>query len=158
MPTTPKSPEEKDARERANAVLTATGVLEIYSDGLPDPWKRVREKYPEFADKGRAGAGMSYSKFNAETVLVWAAGVVAGDAAKQAMAARVFRELTAIAMDEKMKPSFKLSALRLLGWECGMFAGKAKAGDKPAIRKMQHVFLAPKRIDDEDSDPSSSVP
>jgi hypothetical protein len=78
-PETPETTEEKDAREHASSLQEATEVLKIYSDGLPDPWKRVREKYPKFADKGRASAGMPYRKFNAETMLVWAAGVVAGD-------------------------------------------------------------------------------
>ena len=149
-----KQPAAKDGEAHAGSVLMATDVLQLYSDGKPDAWKRVHEKYPELAKKRTR----ENRKFTAETVLVWATGVVAGDPAKQAMAARVFQELTSIAFSKDTTPSFKLSALRLLGWECGMFAGKAKAGGKPGIRKMQHVFVAPKRIDYEDPDPSNSVP
>ena len=78
-PATPAKPVTKGGKKHAKSVLTATHVLHIYSDGQPHPWKRVVAKFPEFAIKGRTGAQRSNTNFNAETVLAWAAGVVAGD-------------------------------------------------------------------------------
>ena len=142
-PATPAAPAAMDSEEHAGSLQTANGVLEIYSDGEPDPWKRVREQYPEFVNKGWSAPGMTYRRFTAETVLVWAAGVVAGDHAKQAMAARVFQHISDIALDKNTKPTVRLNALKLLGRACGLFAKKPGGGVKIPLSQIQRVIVDP---------------
>lgn len=131
----------KDGKERAQSVQMATDVLQIYSDGEQNPWKRARKKYPKLAEMR---LGRERLRFNAETALAWAAGVVAGDPVKQARSAQVFQALADIGFGEEATPTVRLNALKLLGKECGMFTKKVDLGRKPTVRKMRHVFIKPK--------------
>lgn len=156
-PETPTSEESSGAQAarqekdvvRADELMAAIDVLEIYSDGKGDAWKRVRKKYPQFVNSGRAAPGMPFQKFTNDNVVTWAAGVVAGEPIKQAMAARVFRELGAIAFGDKSTPTMRLNALRLLGRECGMFTARNKKSGGLPFREIRRIIVDPKATDDE---------
>ena len=150
-PVTPEAPvmaEEKDA-VRADELMAAIDILQIYSDGKGDAWKRVRQKYPQFVNSGRAAPGMPFQRFTQDNVVTWAAGVAAGEPIRQAMAARVLQHMASIAFNKKTEKRVRLSALRLLGLECGMFTARNKKGGGLPFREIRRIIVDPKATDDE---------
>lgn len=138
-----KSPApRKGGKRQAEVLLKAGRVLEIYSDGQAEPWRRAVSIYPEL--KGSEGAD---DQIAADALLTWAAGTVASDDVKRAMAARVLQALAAIGFDAAGKAADRLSALKLLGLECGMFNNKVEFGGKIVIEKIQRVIVDPKSVD-----------